>query len=65
MVEIGSLLVVRYSASRLADPETGLLARTESQSGIWEYFRNENLPNKYSPSQATDQNTEILENDLF
>jgi len=48
------------------DPTTGLLAPPKSQSGKWEYFRNENIPQQYSPMQTImDQDNESLENSLF
>ncbi|HIG65311.1 MAG TPA: penicillin-binding protein 1A [Methyloprofundus sp.] len=33
----------------LIDPETGLLAREESLTGIWEYFSDESVPTQYAP----------------
>lgn len=33
----------------LIDPETGLLAREGSSTGIWEYFSDESVPTEYAP----------------
>ena len=33
----------------LIDPETGLLARHESSTGIWEYFTDETIPTRSTP----------------
>ncbi len=52
--------------SAYIDPETGLLARPESQAGIWEYFRTENVPHQYAPIQpASDLDGELLEDGIF
>ena len=47
----------------LIDPETGLLARENSPTGIWEYFTEETIPTQYAPyirlesDPAGEQNT--------
>nr|WP_305910274.1 PBP1A family penicillin-binding protein [Methylomarinum sp. Ch1-1]MDP4522135.1 PBP1A family penicillin-binding protein [Methylomarinum sp. Ch1-1] len=37
------------------NPQTGLLARPDSETGIWEYFRHKNMPTQYSPAPISNE----------
>ncbi len=53
-------------SSAFINPETGMLARPGSDNGIWEYFRNENIPQQYSPTPFVGERSDsIPESDLF
>ena len=44
------LLMPEGISKVLIDPETGLLTREESATGIWEYFTDESIPTEFTPN---------------